>query len=181
MVGIDETRLSRRYARAWSTIFSHQITAAVIEKITVAVTYLIEHPRIQFMLQLSVIEDDVKYQALQALGTHYELPSGYSKLCHLLVTHKRSFLLASVLKAIVEIYREDNNIEQFTITSVIPLSHNQKQVCEQFLRSACNCKVQCTYLLSSSLIAGIRMQSNHFSWERSVRKQIRMIQHLVAQ
>jgi F0F1-type ATP synthase delta subunit len=181
VIGIDEARLSRRYARAWNTIFSHQITVAVIESISAAITYLTEHPRIQFMLRLSVIEDGVKYQALQTLGTYYGLPDGYLKLCHLLVAHKRAFLVASVLKAIVEIYWEDNNIEQFTITSVAPLSYDQKQTCELFLRAACNCKVQCTYLLSPSLIAGIRMQSNHFLWERSVRKQIRIVQHLLAQ
>jgi F0F1-type ATP synthase delta subunit len=175
MNSTDEIRLAKRYARAWNSFFAEPMDEHSIDAINQAITYLKQHPQVRFMLQLSIIDEDTKYDALHWLDISYALPTGYAQLCALLIKHKRSFILESVLKAIVDMYWEHKNVEWFTITSASSLSFDQKQSCQLFLAAACHKQIRCKYVVSSHLIAGIRMQSSHFLWEHSINKQLCMI------
>jgi F0F1-type ATP synthase delta subunit len=181
MNSVDVAHLAARYARAWSTTFSDQLSEDDLHHFSEAITYLEHHPDIYFMLQLLVIADSVKEQALHMLGELYALPQGYTQLCELLILHKRTFLLELILKKMVELEWEKKNIEWFTISSACPLSSDQQSQCRSFLATMCKKQIRCTYVLSPHLIAGVRMQSNHFLWEHSINKQIQMIRHLLVQ
>src|ERR1700735_2740103 len=99
MTSADEVRLARRYARAWVFCCGDQLDESYLAAFHEAVAYLNSHAQIGFMLKLSIIEDEMKREVLHMLSDYYTLPVGYDRLCDLLIMHKRSFLLASVLAA----------------------------------------------------------------------------------
>lgn len=175
MTNAEKGRLAKRYARAWMFCCADQLDEVHLAAFCEAVKYLKNNAQIGFMLKLSIIEDEMKRRVLHILGDRYALPKGYDRLCDLLITHKRSFLLARVLAAIVDYYWEYNHIECFVVTSVSSLSDDQMRDCKEILMSLCASKVCCKYSIDPGLIAGIRMQSPHFLWEHSINKQIRMI------
>ena len=175
MTTLDETRLVKRYARAWMNCFNTQIDDADIRTFHAVIAYFKEHPRIYFMLKLSIIKDETKRQALHMLNTLYDLPVGFFRLCDLLVKQKRSFLLTAILAAIITQYWQLHNIERFNVVSARALLDSQKEECQAFLMSLRDKKVQCTYEVDADLIAGIRMQSDYFLWEHSMSRQIRKI------
>lgn len=171
----DETRLVKRYARAWIMCFNAQIDEADIRTFHAVIAYFKDHPRIYFMLKLSIIKDETKRQALHMLNTMYDLPVGFFSLCDLLIKQKRSFLLTAILAAIITQYWQLHNVERFNVVSAGALLDSQKRECQAFLISLRDKKVHCTYEVDAQLIAGIKMQSDYFLWEHSISRQIRKI------
>jgi F0F1-type ATP synthase delta subunit len=175
MTSADEMRLAKRYARAWMFCCGDHLEKNHLTAFHKTIEYLNTRAQMGFMLKLSIIGDETKRRVLHILRDRYALPVGYDRLCDLLIAHKRSFLVASVLAAIVDYYWEYNQIERFVVTSASLLSDDQKQGCQDILMSLCKSKIYCTYTIDPGLIAGIRMQSPHFLWEHSINKQIRII------
>ncbi|HEV2916487.1 MAG TPA: F0F1 ATP synthase subunit delta [Candidatus Babeliales bacterium] len=176
-----ESLLVKRYAMAWTTLFGADLTENDIVHINNAADYLHKQPHLQFMFKLLIIEDTIKKEALSILDSLYHLPQGYQQLCNLLIAHKRTYLLESILHVIVQLYWQKKNVEWFTISSAEPLSDNQQEVCRLFLEQHCKKEVRCIYHIDTNLIAGIRMQSNYFLWEHSVSKDMRMMHNLLVQ
>lgn len=73
-------------------------------------------------------------------------------------------------------FREKSHIVQFLITSSQPLSLIDKEKIHHFLTTNTHAIVETSYALDPSLIAGLRIQSTTYLWEKSIAQQLRAVQ-----
>ena len=64
---------------------------------------------------------------------------------------------------------------QVTITSAIPLMQEDKQIIVHFLTEKTKMTVHADYQTDPTLIAGIRVKSQNYLWEKSVARLLRDI------
>ncbi len=63
----------------------------------------------------------------------------------------------------------------FFIDSSLPLSDEEKNHIESFLKEQVQAIVLCSYRVTPELVAGIRIQNENYLWEYSVQAQLRAI------
>ncbi len=172
------TNIAKKYACAFLNLFSGQITHADISKIVAAHTFLQDHRETLFFLQLPQFTDAVRLSMIEDLVGYCALPQECIKLFLLLTTHSRAFLIPDVLWYIEKFYKKRSDSTDFIVKSAHVLNDTQKDRVKAFLYAYLGKNGICTYVIDSSLIAGIRIQSSDYMWEYSVRKQLLCLQAL---
>lgn len=172
---ISKSLIAKKYAKAFINIFGNQITDQFYSKITSVHNALKERHELLYILSLPQILDNKKQEALQLL-----LPEELFKtLISLVIAHKRILLLPDILEQIMIEYRNKNNIEHFIISSSHTLPAESLNVLIQFLKANTHHSITYEHTVDSSLIAGIRMQSDIHLWEYSIQKQLQQIRGML--
>ena len=171
-------RLAIKYAQAYLGIWDSVLDFALIEKINEAAYFLYKNRRVLFLLQVPLIPRKIKEEALQDFCIRFELPDSIHKLIVLLLDHKRGDLIAAVFKAIVVQYKKRHAITTFFVSSTLPLTESQCVTIEQFMNQKIVGTKLFHYTIDSTLIAGIRIQSDTLLWEYSIAKRLRTISHI---
>jgi len=170
--------LAKRYAQAFLNLFALQY--GHIEKINAAISYFADHAELFSLLKVPLLDPRLKINALEdCLISRFGLPSEFKQLIELLVKQKRSYLIADVLKQVIQMYQSRQGIELFTISSCPELGQLQEKRITDFLNDKTHHTIMCHMKLDKDLIAGIRMQSNEHLWEYSVKQQLARIQALI--
>jgi F-type H+-transporting ATPase subunit delta len=170
--------LARRYAQAFLTVYGHELTVEVVDRMRELSRFLLRHNRILFFLTIPTIDGAVKQRGLTLLCERFELPASIKQLTGLLLESKRALLLGTVLRFIDSLYKKEHAILSFDISSAHPLSETNKEFFWQFLKKQLHKTIICTYRVDKSLIAGVRICSDTYLWEHSVAKQLRSVQLL---
>jgi ATP synthase F1 delta subunit len=174
MIGVRYL-LAKKYAVAFINIFSDQVTEQLCTKIVAVRNLLRERHELLYIVSLPQVSDDTKKRALQLI-----LPEELFKtLIMLIIKHKRILLLPEILDQIIMEYRKKNNIEHFIITSSHQLPLESLDVLVQFLAVHTHHVVTYDHIIDTSLIAGIRMQSDIHLWEYSIQKQLQHIRGML--
>lgn len=174
---MDKARLSlaKRYARACLKVAADRVTAADIDAFEDAATFFKTHQQACFLMDLSLLSESSKKQALQLVIEKYKLPHFAMQIFLLIITHRRSSLIAQVLFYFVQLYREQVGIVSFSVESSVALSDQEKKEIEHFLKEQVQREIVCTYTLNKDLIAGLRMYNEKYLWEHSAQAQLRAL------
>jgi ATP synthase F1 delta subunit len=167
--------LARRYAQAFVQAFGDTIDIHLIERFREAADYLVAHKKITIFLALPCVDDTHKRAMLDRVCKHLNVNPASYKLIALLLKHKRSWLLASVLYAITEQLYKARGVEFFTIESFPALDHEQLQAVERELHAMTKRTILYRYRTNPTLIAGIRAQSASYLYERSIAAKLRAV------
>ena len=170
--------LAKKYAQAFMAIFSKVIVLSDLKKIEVAQKFLQTHKRTLFFLQLPQFDQERRQSMVADLVDYFSLPTTFADIILLLIKHNRSFYIPEVLSWILTLYKEQIGIVEFSVKTAINIDEMQMGTMEQFLERMIGKKIKGALSLDSSLIAGVRLQSDNYLWEYSVRKQIRSVQTL---
>lgn len=168
-------KIIRKYAVAYLHVFGDDFTQADMVQCRRAAEFLKAHRRALFLLKVPLISLEIKKEGLKDFVKKFELPHSMMALVNLLLEHKRAFLLANILLAIIDIYKETNHIHLVTVSSSIALDAQQQKAIEQFLGAQVSGTLLYSYDVDKKLIAGIRLQSDTVLWERSINKRLREI------
>ena len=141
-----------------------------------AADFLKKRPHAFFLMELSLLPEQVKLNAIDMLCDRFSLPEGCKKLCLLLIKDQRISLLHDIFIFILLLREKDLKIMHFKLSSSVELSDSQKKQIEQFLDKQIDGSIDCVYRIDTSLIAGIRLQSRSLLWEQSVKKRLRVLQ-----
>lgn len=174
----SDAPIAKKYAQAFIRVFGQNINYAHIEKVEVAQRFLSKHHRTLFFLQLPQFGKAIKNSMIEDLVDYLSLPQQFLNLFSLLTLSHRSFLIPSVLFFIAQLYKERNNIVQFSVMSSHDLNEKQQEKINSFLAQSIGKHIVCKYLVKKSLIAGIALQSAEYRWEYSVRKQLNCLRSL---
>lgn len=170
----NQTLIAKRYAQAFLNTTSFSLED--FKKVQQAVFFLEQHPEVFVLLKIPLLDASVKRTALEKkIIENFGLPKSFITLLDVLVVKKRSELILDVLKNILVIYKEQNNVQLFTISSSSILDEAQMDVIKKFLKNKTNATVLTTFCHDTNLIAGVRMQSDELQWEYSVAKQLKQI------
>ncbi len=174
---MDKSRifLARRYAQAFLDLVYDQMEMSDIASFEHAEIFFKTHQHACFLMDLSLLSGESKREAVRTIISTYHLPSLVEELLVLLITQKRSALIADVLSQFVGLYKKRAGIMTFFIDSSLPLSDEEKNHIESFLKEQVQAIVLCSYRVTPELVAGIRIQNENYLWEYSVQAQLRAI------
>jgi ATP synthase F1 delta subunit len=170
--------IAKKYAQAFYAVFPQAVTFADLTKLEQAQIFLQTHKRTLFFLQLPQFDTDTQLSMIEDLIGYFLLPHHVAKLFLLLLSHNRSFYIPDVLSFVIQLYKERNNIIDFSIISSHELDEKNRSLIKQFLEHSTDKTIMGNYTIDTSLIAGIRLQSIGYMWEYSVRKQINSLRAL---
>jgi ATP synthase F1 delta subunit len=166
-------RISKKYAQAVFNVFGASMVRDDIERIEKIVSFLGQHKKALFFLQLAHIDLDVKMRSLDELFVDFSDKKPFMRLIRFLLDENRGHLIDGVLREIVSLYYDAHKIMPCAITSSHELSSDELHKVEQFLARQTGDDIIYTYKRDPSLIAGLRVQSKTILWEHSIRKQLR--------
>ncbi|MCF7899919.1 F0F1 ATP synthase subunit delta [Candidatus Babeliales bacterium] len=174
-MNITEKILARRYALAFLNVYSSFLKEADFKGMCLLSSYFCERRQACFLMRVSLLDEGVKLKALDAIRNIFKLPPCFNKLFSLLIEHKRSIILSDVFDELCNEYKKRNKIITFEVAATEIFSEEQKNIIEKFLHKATQETVLCSYVEDMSLIAGIRLQSNAYLWETSVKDRLHRI------
>ncbi len=170
--------VAQKYAKAFMGVFPKSFSLNDVKKIETAQFFLQTHKRTLFFLQLPQFTAERKKSMVADLIDYFSLPHDFAALILLLIHHDRSYYIPDVLLCLTELYKQQINSLEFSIQSAQPLSENKIESIKQFLGRLLTKKIIGIPSIDTSLIAGLRLQSNDYLWEYSIRKQMRALQLL---
>ncbi len=173
-----DRNISKKYAAAFMTVFPKACSFADIGKIFIAQKFLQKHKQTLLFLQLPQFDQKRKKSMIADLIGHFSLPHQLSAIMLLLITHDRSFYIPDVLFCIIKLYNNQTNNVEFSLKSAHNLHEKQIESIKKFLGQLLNKNITGTPSLDPSLIAGLRLQSDDYLWEYSVRKHLQTLQKL---
>ena len=169
---------AKKYAKAFMAVFPKSITFSDVKKIEIAQKFLQTHKQILLFLQLPQFNQERKKSMVADLISHFSLPDHFSTIILLLIAHNRSFYIPAVLLAITQLYKEQTNSIEFSVQSTHHLNDQHIESIKHFLGRLLDKNIITTPCIDNSLIAGIRLQSNDYLWEYSIRKHLKNLQAL---
>lgn len=172
----NQAKLARRYARAFLNVFEDSFTPQAMEALIALVIFLKKHAHACFLMELSFLSVDAKKEAVRDLCLRFKVTEGVQRLFLLLIDHQRTSLAPDVFDAVIDLYKRKENYVYFSVSTTCELSDQQKKMIEEFLQDQVKGMVFCSYAIDKTLIAGIRMQSDNWLWENSVKSRLRTLQ-----
>lgn len=172
-----ETFVARKYARAYLNVFGNDFTIEQFQAFEALGTFLSQHQRVLFFLQLRHIDDQKKQVILQDIVTKLKIPASFMHLVNLLLKDKRASLLEEVVNQVANLYKELNHVIPIAITTSHELNETSCAIIRNFIAQKTSCIVLAHKTVDPTLIAGLRIQSDTLLWEYSVRKQLQQIRN----
>ena len=169
---MQQSLLARRYAQAYLNIFGQKYTHEHSMLIAPLMYYMRTHKEALFYLKLSCIKSSVKKNILSKMFAAYGLKDDFDTLLDVLIKHKRLFMLSEVLYCIAQLYKKRNNIIEWTVKSASLMQPEDLEIVYHFLEKKTGMHAEYTYKTDPTLLAGIRLQSNTYLWQHSIRRQL---------
>lgn len=166
-----------KYAVAFLNVYGNKLTLADVKNIDQAARFLAGQRRALLLLQVPLIARSIKLQGLRELSYKFALIAPINTLVAMLLDHKRAYLLAAVMKAIVYRYEKQHYIHTIIIKSAMKLPERYQHDIVQFIDRQVSGTKQYQYEIDTTLIAGVRIQSDTFLWEYSIDKKLRELAH----
>jgi F-type H+-transporting ATPase subunit delta len=173
-----DRNISQKYAKAFMAIFPKAITLADVGKINVAQKFLQNHKQTLLFLQLPRFNQATKKSMVMDLISHFSLPEQLSAIILLLIKHDRSAYIPDVLLCINQLYKQQTHTMTFSVESAHALTEKQIETIKQFLVKSVDKNIIAQPSLDRSLIAGLRLQSDEYLWEYSIRKHLQSLHKL---
>ncbi len=171
----QDNTLARKYAKAFINVFIDKLDTQEMEHVKRLATFLGQHRRVLFYVQLSFLDGETTKKDFLDLLIKFNLDSLFKSLINLLEQQQRLFLLPKILEYIVRLYNEQHGIMEFTIVSSHRLNEPELNQIVDFLSEKTGKKILYTALIDKRLIAGIKLYSDSYGWEHSVRKQLKAL------
>lgn len=172
-------KIARNYAKAFLNYTDEAFSASHCQLLVKAVQELDNDGDCSALLKIPIIPNKIKRQELLHWYTLLALPGPIEKLLDVLIQHQRLFLFPLIMQELCNEYYERNNIVACSIRATVALSKEQVDIIHRFLEHKTGKTIQARVIEDKELIAGIRMQSNFFLWEYSLRQRLRALAKLV--
>lgn len=169
--------LARKYAIAFVNVYDQKIPESAFDSMK-SLSYMFhQHKNSLVLLTIPRVSYDTKYRILkQILAKNY-----FDALIRLLLRDNRVVMLPDVLNHIADEYYKRHNTIICTIASSSVLTAKETDTIVHFLTKRTSSAIKYTSVVDSRLIAGIRVYSNQFIWEYSIRNKLRQIKQILAQ
>lgn len=167
-----QSAVSKKYAQAFLNTYQDYLTLEQIQTFKPVIKFCHQHHNFLSIISQLVGRQPGFEALLDEMHEHFSLPDSIKKLIQVLIKHKKISIFAKVLQDIYCLYMLHNNIIELTIKAAMPLEEQQQQKFEQFFKKISNKKILSNIVIDESLIAGVRLESDLFLWEHSIKSQI---------
>lgn len=176
----DQEILSRKYAVAFVHCYRPALNADFLEKSDQLYTQLYDHRFVLASFDL-MLSSKAQKEAIADLITSWLSVDYIKPLIVLLVQKHRLFLLPSIIKKIKEEFLTEKKEVELQVESSSNLSVEQSAIITEFIMHKTGLKPRISYRINKKLIAGIRIASDTFLWERSIQRRLRELEIVLAQ
>ncbi len=181
MIITTET-VARKYAIAFSRVNRNLANETMITKVRAFAEFLKNQRAFTAYLSIPNITLLEKHALIEKTLQHFGLGNEYKNLIGLLLKHKRIDFLLPVIKHIIDVFLTLQSITTFSIYSSHSLHNQEKQHILNFIKHEIPSKtIQAEFYCTPELISGIRIKSDRFLWERSIRKTLRTVKQTMLQ
>lgn len=171
-----EVVVSKKYAQAFLNSYTSIISYDDIKHIEQIGSAIKHNKLMTALLKVPSMEDKELQSMIVERIKNFGFPASMNKVVDLLAQTQRLFLLPAICHWIAVYFRERQRIIQFLVTSSQPLSNIDKEVVGQFLKNNTQSFIESLYQIDRELIAGLRMQSETYLWEKSIAQKLRDVQ-----
>ncbi len=172
---IMAVELARKYAQAFMRTQHEHITKKDYDAIVKARDAIAQKIYIVKLLDVPTMSAEEKDTCIKKLVEYYALPRSFVGLLQLLCKHGRVALFGGVLDAISKLYQEEHNAIVVTIYTSSEVTDKELGIIKNFIAAQTKKDVVVSHVITPSLIAGVRIESDQFVWDYSVQKQLRSI------
>jgi len=165
----------KKYAQAWYTLFGKELSFTSIQNMQKAVAFLTTSKQLLFLLNYAVQEPAQVDHCIALLCQKFELPQSLRFLFILLLQHDRIEFLLKIIEDIIALYKLEHSMIDVQIKTAHSASQDEIIMLTQFFEKRSGMKALVTHIQDSSLIAGVRIESELWLWEASVQKQLRIL------
>jgi F0F1-type ATP synthase delta subunit len=181
----NENVIAKKYAIAFLNLFGNYCSIEEMEKILILKDFFKKNNYFYVSLRISNIPIKKKEDVLNQIIKTYKINCPLQKLTNLLLKQKRIAILDTVLSCMWNEYKKIHNIKDFTISSSQHLSKENKRVAielitNKFLKSIKKNHLITHFTINPSLIVGLRIESPTLLWERSIRKELKIVSKSIA-
>jgi len=175
--------LAKKYAAAYLRCYRDELSDEKLERLAFFERFLATHKGVLLSLTIPTLTIEAQTHILQKMADHFHVTEGLQKLIALLIRHKRLVLLRFVLRLVHDLYYQGKGIIFFTISSSHALSAEEKQQLLAFTHSIMGSSIQvrAIFAVEPEMIAGIRIKSDIYLWERSINKLLHQVQQTMIQ
>lgn len=167
-----QIHICKKYAQTFFDKFADKIDESQIENIKNLAEFLKKNKNLLFILQLAFIDYKIKQDLIDKLFKKFNIIQEFKKLIDLLDLEIRISWLSDILLKLIDIYNINNNIMNFTIVSPILLNEKDILRVKNFLSRSTNKNIIYKVSIDKTLIAGLKIYSDTFLWEHSIKKQL---------
>jgi F0F1-type ATP synthase delta subunit len=171
----NERLLAKKYAVAWLNCFESQIDRPMCERMKAFGMALKEQLHGTALLKLPFMISGILDSCVELLFKRGDLPNQISPLLGLLKEHQRLFLLPEILTELEILYDQRHNIAVFNIVGSHALPATAVARITQFLHHKTGQEIIVHVDTDPSLIAGLRLRSDHLLWEYSIKQRLRAL------
>jgi len=143
--------------------------------------FLSSHPKLKDILQSPLLpatkKTEIAAQILERSSVGYKS----RRFLHLLVENDRLMLLSEILEFLPVLWNEEQGISTFEVSSVIPLSPDQKKRLEEKLVLLEKRPVTLTYKMDNSLIGGLSIRKGNIVYDASIQGDLERIKQKIAE
>lgn len=165
--------LARKYAHAFLSVFGNKCTFEMSKDLDLLSKDIEMHREIILLAQLSCVPDARKNDMIMLFASRRNLDEFLKPLIMLVVKQGRVALFGEIVAAIRVLYEEQQGIVHCSIQSAHVLSEQMLTSIENDLARHLGKKIEYTASIDASLIAGIRIVSDSFLWERSIAQKLK--------
>jgi len=170
---IQANKVARNYAKAFLNFMGNVLTLSHCEMLQKATCEFKQC--LDYITLIPTISSHVKKKVLLSWFQALKIPIDITRLLDLLIYHQRLFLFSTIMEQLCVEYYKRNNIVKFCIQSTASLSKEQIDTIHTFLSYKTGKRIRFTFVLEKNLIVGIRLQSDTYLWEYSLRQRLRNI------
>lgn len=169
-------KLSRLYAQAYINVSYVDINQEMVKKFEYASKEMKNNHTFMSLFQFFFSDhNNVSKQTTDLIIKKYQLPHSIKNLCYLLGVKKRMHLLPDVLKKIADLYKLKNNIVVWDIVTSHQCEQDELAPVINMLAAKTKSFISSSFNINSSLIAGIRAQSDTLLWEMSIKRSLQLL------
>lgn len=143
--------------------------------------FLSIHAKLQDTLQSPFLPATKKTEIATQILERSSLGNKAKRFLLLLVENDRLMLLPKILENLPVLWNEEQGIVTFEVSSVIPLSPDQKGRLEERLSSLEQRPVMLTYILDRSLIGGLSIRKGNIVYDASIQGDLERLKQKIVE
>ena len=174
-MNLQEDILAKKYAKAFINLYGNALNLELVERLEIVADYLKRQHEALFYVQLSDLDNALTKGNFKAMLKSFDIDELFEPLIDLLLKDRRITLLPGVIHHVCGLYLEKNNIMHFIVESPLVLHTDEMTILRSYLAEKTGKNILFTVKKNAQLIAGLRVYSDTYGFEHSIRKQLRAI------
>lgn len=143
--------------------------------------FLYSHPKLKDTLQSPLLPTTKKTEIAAQILERSSVGNKSRRFLLLLVENGRLMLLPEILEFLPVFWNEEQGISTFEVSSVIPLSPDQKKCLEEKLVLLEKRPVTLTYKMDRSLIGGLSIRKGNIVYDASIQGDLERLKQKIAE